>query len=247
MRLAIPEELRIHPDDLARLALPHDVRPWPELACRGEAYTHLLEPARWGSHYGHDRKLAGIYESLRPQDGKIVAGTEGVAPLSLDAMSRDPRIQIAELVSAPERKASPCPGSYSAAELAAVNPQRASPEGALIMLNGDPAQTPWMLAEPGSYAAVIRAEGTPAQGEKAKIEVAVLAGEDAEPVARREIPLGDFPASFIVEFDVKEDAPFAVRLRLVNDYFSPETGEDRNAYVSGIWVVPATAGQGEED
>ncbi|HXI03077.1 MAG TPA: hypothetical protein VNI57_07855, partial [Candidatus Saccharimonadales bacterium] len=242
--VGIPAELRIHPDDLSKLTVPHEVRPWIALICDQDRYTDLLEPARWSAYDRRRRAGADLYGDLEPAGGRIVADTGGVAPLLMDVLSLNPLVRLVALDDAGAGSAGPCLAAFSAAGLASAGPHRAGTAGELMMQNDAPFVTPRVLAEPGSYAVVIHGRGSPALGVQARIRAEVLeAGEEGAPVATEEFDLDEYPGIQVLRFDVTGDAPVAVRLALLNGFHSAPAHEERNAWISGIWIVRA-AGKG---
>jgi hypothetical protein len=243
--VGIPAELRIHPDDLANLTVPHEVMPWIALVCDHDRYTHLMQPARWSAYDRRQRAEADLFGHLEPPGETIAADTGGAAPLLVDVLSLNPRVRLVALGHRDPGGGSPCLAAFSAADLALAGTHRASAAGELMMENAAPLVTPWLLADPGSYAVVLHGRGSPARGVNAKVRAEVLAGgEEGPPAAVEEFSLDKFPGSWMLAFDLAAESTVAVRLQLLNDFYSASTHEDRNAYISGIWIVRASGEAG---
>lgn len=239
-RVAIPEEMKVHPQDLARIgASAHEV-PFLDLICEEAGYTHAAVPSTWTAYANEQRPWAAILDRLKL--GGVVAmeafGDE--APLSIDSPSLDPAIEILTLDPARSRSETPCLGRFRAADLEVSEPWGMTAGGELAMLRRGWARTGWLLAEPGAHALVWEARGMAAGGEPAKLRVKALGRNDAgETIILEEIVV-ELPRkleSCTMTFDNPAGGVVSAEIEFINDFYSAEKKSDRNAYVTKIYVL----------
>jgi hypothetical protein len=250
-RVGIPRELRIHPSDLARLEAPYQVAPYIELLCRQDDYTHMLKPARWSSYSGDHRWRSDLFNSLLPTGIASTERTGFVANLILDSPSLNPEMEVLRLDEAGVTVTSrTCTGAFRAGDLRGSEPFEVNRQGELMLLGNGWMESPWVAAEEGSYVMAWDARGTSAAGEFAKLRATALGSrEGGEPLilAEKTFELQDRIDMYALPFKVAGDGLLSARLEFINDYYSAAAKQDRNAYLSAIYVLRLQDGDGGGD
>ncbi len=239
-RVAVPEELKMHPDDLARIGAPAEEVPFLDMICEYAGYTHAAVPVTWTAYSQKRRPWAEILDRLEP--GGVVATEEigGQSPLSIDSPSLDPALEILTFDAARWRSETPCLGRFRAADLEVSEVWSIGSGGELAMLRHGWVRTGWLLAEPGAHAIVWEARGTEAGGEPAKLRVKVLSrgdGGEATVLKERVVDLTRKLESYMLIFELPSDGVVAAELEFINDFFSAEAKTDRNAYLTKVYVL----------
>jgi len=93
-------------------------------------------------------------------------------------------------------------------------------------------EAPIWLPQAGRYEVVLRGRGTPGKGEYPKLVVAL----DGKALGEIEVDSEEFDEkSFLAEMP---EGDHTLSVALVNDYYDPITGEDRNVWFQSVTLVP---------
>jgi hypothetical protein len=110
-------------------------------------------------------------------------------------------------------------------------------DGVVCMTVSGSVETRRYLVGGGSRRFLWRATGTPAAGEPARLRATVFryGPADSKSVIKQvTFDLASDMRQYQVEFSVDKESQVSLELSFLNDFYRPETGEDRNAYVRDL-------------
>lgn len=245
--VGVPEEMRPHPLDLERMGGRAAVKPWLDIMCDPSPYAAIVRPARFAGHRGEAVKAGEVLRGSVPAGFRVVE-TFGRGPLFLDMYSSMPLVEVLVPGGGPEAQGEwGCEARFAPAELDRSVAYREDPNGTLLMLNGGWVATPRTLADPGRRAVVLRASGQGALGEPARLGVsAAIESEGAARVqlAQKTFDLEQDTRDYVLLFENKDEGLVSIRVEFINDYWSPERKEDRNAFLGSIVLLRAREAPG---
>lgn len=238
-RVGVPEEIRPHSLDLARMNGTAVVKPWLELVCDPSPYAAIVRPARFAGSYGEAKPSAEVLREAIPPGFRAVEKF-GVGHLSLEYFSVRPALEV--MSPSPDAASGTwiCEARFGASDLESSVPYKSDPNGTLMMLAGGWVQAPSILAGPGRRTLAIRARGQAAQGIQARLVLTVqdeFAEGDPSVVAEKEVDLDRDMQEYVLGFETWKEGLLSLSIWFVNDHYVPEAHEDRNAYLSSIVLL----------
>ena len=239
-KILIAKELRMHSYDLRRLKKPYTILPLLGISARlSEKGTLYVLPNHISTFYSYRNKgradrMQAFLDKI--DTSNIIARSSSGNDTSIDILSVNPEIMVAKDLPPAPIKAdfdkkfnidfSMCsmPASFQG------NP--------LIMGMPGSVESPDYHFKKGDYALVIKARGTKAFGEYAKLKLAIFAIEDDRKslIAEKTIETTPNDADYRLDFELQDDRNISISVSFVNDAVNVELGEDRNVVLSSIAV-----------
>lgn len=238
--VGIEEELRIHGDDLRKLGVPYEVRPYLDLLCHAGEYGLIARAARHSVFFKPSGEAPELLDNPRAAAPFRVLESVGREAVNLDILSADPEVQIVEPQPPGPEGERFCVGDVRPREMKASQPFGLDGRGALFMDSAGSVSGAGFLIPAGSYAFNWRGSGTRARGEIARLRATVTAaGEGGGPAVLGEetVELASYVKEYAIRFELSEDALVVLKLDFNNDYYDPATREDRNVSLETIRLL----------
>ena len=214
-RLGIAEELRIHPDDLRALEVPHEVRPFADLLCDAGRYTILVAGLRHGAYSRAFDPLAETWNDLPLDRGFETLEEIRGEILNVDVLSANPGVR---LLAPREERGSPkaiCLDAAPPSDYFASGAKSFDGKGNLEARLEGPISSPGFFLSPGDHALVWRAAGEREARNRPRVRARVEAARDGggtEVLGELILPLTPRPQEFAIRFTTRESDLVVLRL-----------------------------------
>jgi hypothetical protein len=237
--VGIEEDLRIHGQDLGRLGVPYEVRPYLDLLCDAGKYSLVARAARHGAFFSPNQGPQDLLDSPGASAAFRVLESAGHGVLHLDIVSSDPEVEIVEPEPGRSSPQSFCVGEAGPAEMRTGGRAVLDEGGALRLSSGSSVRSPGFLVPAGLYAFSWRARGSRVAGAFARMRARVTAGADAggpEVVKEGTFETNSFAKEFAVTIELHDEALVVLDLGFLDDG-DAVAGDGRYVHLSSIRLL----------
>jgi len=224
-KIAIAKELRVHQQDLRRLKINYDIIDHLEFSQEPTKYKYFISGL-----YSHPKQFSPKQDSVfnaEYLDNPVVHEIKGKSKIRLKVFSDNPTVLIYDRKEIPYNSISP--KSFEGISPTTKHDINATTD-TYVGANGGEYSTPNIDLDPGRYNLSVISKGNLIRNETAKLNLFI--GDHL----LIEIKTDTLFSESNIEFEIDTLQNASLRLNYINDFWSPQTNEDRNFYLRDLRI-----------